>query len=371
MGIRIQPRQIVIPPDDPFKNDLLGRKESAEVLTNLVGNMEGPCVLAVDAGWGNGKTTFINMWAQHLRNDGFKVVNLNAWETDFTGDPFLAISSEITDQLKDPANQSLTDKLLGTRTAAVEVAKRAAPAIIRVATAGIFDISPLIEKEIGQVLGSFAEDRLSKFKESQDSLADFRASLVNLAQEVTKGCDGRPLVIVIDELDRCRPLYAVELLEVAKHLFSVDHIVFVLAVNLPQLAHSVKAVYGESFDSVGYLRRFLDVDFRLPALERKRFIETSIEELRFEEFFDRLKDKSAKEEYLSVKGLLTTFLDSPNLSLRNIEQALHRLSLLFASLGNGSRTLILSATVALLIRTIDINLYLSPDPPKGRGVKVF
>lgn len=350
MGVRIQPRTVEIPKDDPFKNDLLGRKESAEVFTSLLGKMVGPCVMAVDAAWGTGKTTFINMWAQYLRNDGFKVVNLNAWETDFTGDPFLAISSEITDQLKDPANQSLTDKLLATRTAAVEVAKRAAPAIIRVATAGIFDISPLIEKEIGQALGSFAEDRLSKFRESQGSLAEFRESLESLAQEVAENCGGRPLVIVIDELDRCRPSYAVELLEVAKHLFSVDHVFFVLAVNRAELAHSIKAIYGEGFGAEGYLDRFFDIDIQLPAVERKQLIEYTTEVLGFKEYFNRTNDAAGQREFHNVTSLLTEFLDSPDLSLRTIEQSLNRLGLLFASLRSDVPTLGIAATVALILR---------------------
>ena len=58
MGIRIQPREIDVPKDDPFKNDLLGRKEPAEVLTHLVGSIEGPCVLAVDAAWGQARPRF-------------------------------------------------------------------------------------------------------------------------------------------------------------------------------------------------------------------------------------------------------------------------------------------------------------------------
>lgn len=61
MGIRIRTREIEVPKENPFRNDLLGRKEPVQVLTNLVGSLEGPCVLAVDAAWGNGKSTFLNM----------------------------------------------------------------------------------------------------------------------------------------------------------------------------------------------------------------------------------------------------------------------------------------------------------------------
>ena len=61
MGIRIQPREIDIPEDEPFKNDLLERRGVVEVLTPLLGNVVGPCVLAIDAPWGTGKSTFLRM----------------------------------------------------------------------------------------------------------------------------------------------------------------------------------------------------------------------------------------------------------------------------------------------------------------------
>ena len=68
----------------------------------------------------------------------------------------------------------------------------------------------------------------------------------------------------MDKLDGCRPSCAVELLEVAKHIFAVDHIVFVLAINRTQHAHSIKAYYGLDFYGDGYLQRVFDIDLRLP-----------------------------------------------------------------------------------------------------------
>ena len=101
MSIPIKPRDIEVPKDDPFKYDLLGRREPAEVLTRLVVNLdEGPCVLAIDAAWGAGKTTFFRMWTQHLRNKEFPVVEVNAWETDFSEEPFVTLSTELIDGIK-------------------------------------------------------------------------------------------------------------------------------------------------------------------------------------------------------------------------------------------------------------------------------
>lgn len=261
MRYRIQPKETEIPEDDPFKHDLLERREPAEVITTVLRSVDGPCVLAVDAPWGAGKTTFLRMLSHHLRNQEFPVIEFNAWETDFAGDPFVALSEELAAGLREYATATQGDgfnrvKLYKLRQVATEVLRRTAPGAIRVATAGILDVSPLMEKEVGQALASYAQQRLSAYLDTRASVQTFRTSLKELATELADANHGLPLIVLIDELDRCRPSSAVELLETAKHLFSVDRVVFVLAVNRDELAHSVRALYGAEFDAPGYLRRF-------------------------------------------------------------------------------------------------------------------
>ncbi|GAL22833.1 putative phage protein [Vibrio maritimus] len=72
-----------------------------------------------------------------------------------------------------------------------------------------------------------------------------------------------PAFIFIDELDRCRPSYAVEMLETIKHIFDIEGVVFVVATDTEQLQHAVKAVYGEGFDARVYLSRFFNSRFSL------------------------------------------------------------------------------------------------------------
>lgn len=359
MGIRIQPREIEVPEKDPFKNDLLGRKEPAEILTHLVGSIEGPCVLAVDAAWGAGKTTFLRIWSQHLRNQGFPVVEFNAWETDHSGDPFVALSSELTEGLQECKDEPLAQKIDETKKAAKEVFRRAVPGAIRVATAGILDVGPLMEKEVGQALASYAKVRLSEYQEAQKSVNTFRNVLQDMAGTLSEAHVNRPLIVVIDELDRCRPSYAVELLEVAKHLFSVENIVFVLAVNRSELGHSINALYGSEFDAEGYLRRFFDVDFRLPKPERDAFIVAMLKATQINDYFSRTNDENLHRcgNADAVQGLLQGFFGSSDLSLRLIAQAIHRLGLVFASLRSDRWSLALVTVVALIVRTIDSDLY--------------
>ena len=253
MGIRIQPLEIEIPEDDPFRHDLLDRREAVEILTHFVGNLEGPCVLAVDAAWGFGKTTFFRMWSHHLGNQGFPVVAFNAWETDFSEDPFLTLYSELTEGLRSDDMKLSSETVESFKDASMKVFRWVMPGAIRLAGA----LVPPLGTPIAEDAATFVKERLSRHSEARMSIETFRQVLQDMAASLSEVNEGRPLMVMIDELDRCRPSYAVELLEVAKHLFSVDRIVFVLAVNCDQLAHSVKALYGNDFDAEGYLRRFL------------------------------------------------------------------------------------------------------------------
>ena len=355
MGIRVQPADIEIPERHPFKNDLLGRKESVDVLSNVLASIEGPCVLGVDGAWGAGKTTFLKLLSQTLRNRSFPVIAFNAWETDFADDPFLALSQELNNGLRKYTSGPLDGKLDDVKQAIVEVCRRAVPGTIRLATAGLLDVGPLLEKEAGHVLASYAQARMDNYVESKRSLQAFRASLERLASDLAATNAGRPVVVIIDELDRCRPSYAVELLETAKHFFTVDHVVFALAVNRTQLAHAVRAVYGGEFDAFGYLRRFFDIDFQLPEAKRGPFVEAVINGTGIDDYFRR---KPEEDGYETVRDWLVAFFEAfHHVSFRTISQAIHHLGLVFASLRPGQRSLTVATTLAVVMRTIDLDLY--------------
>lgn len=349
MGLRIQPEEVEIPSGDPFQNDLLGRKESAEVLTRLIDAFEGPCVLAVDAAWGYGKTTFLNMWTQHLLKQEFPVVKFNAWETDFSDEPFVTLSAELTKGLQEYATDPLKQKIDKTKEAATEIIRRAAPGLLRVATGG------LLGEEMAQALASYAEDRLSAYEKTQESVKEFRVALEDMAKALSEERK-HPLIIMIDELDRCRPSYAVELLEVAKHLFSVDHVVFVLAINRNQLGHSIKALYGGEFDAEDYLRRFFDIDFQLPEPKREKFISALLEAVGVPDYFRRTQNRE-EWNYEDALTFLQIFLGTSDISLRRVAQSIHRLGLVLASLHDRYLKLAAVAIVALILRTVNLNLY--------------
>ena len=214
-------------------------------------------------------------------------------------------------------------------------------------------------EEVSQAFVSYAKDKLSGYQKAQKSVNTFRHVLRDMAGTLSEAHENRPLIVVIDELDRCRPSYAVELLEVSKHLFSVENIVFVLAVNRSELGHSIKALYGSGFDAEGYLRRFFDVDFRLPEPERDAFIDAMLDAIQIKDYFSRMNDENLLlwGNADTVQKLLRGFFGTSDLSLRRIAQAIHRLGLVFASLRSDQWSFASVTVVALVVRTIDLDLY--------------
>lgn len=373
MTIRVQPSEVVVPPKDPFANDRLKRKDSILALTNLLSEIEGSCVLAVDAEWGMGKTTFLRMWAQHLRDEEFPVVEFNAWETDFTWDPFFALWSELTIQLGEQSGGESSPFQ-------ADHARNLIRVLRSVGLGGGIALSALGQPELAAAaaLGSDALRQLDEgpearseqvdratlaeapYREAKDLIREFRTSLEESARSLVETCSGRPLVILIDELDRCRPTYAIELLETAKHFFNVDHIVFVLCLDRLQLGHSVRAIYGSDFNSDGYLRRYFDIDYRLPEPSRTAFLTALAEDLQIAEQLQVTASDGRLHSSIGEPASLrfvVNVLDASPLSLRDLQQALNRLRLLLASVRAHHFLHLETVLVLLILRMLDAELF--------------
>ena len=337
--IRIQPGPIHVSRDDPFKNDLLGRKQFVQALVSLCGSIEGPAVFAVDGRWGAGKTTFAQMLSCCLHGDGFTVVAINAWDTDYTQDPLGALISAVMGSM-DPKDERRA--LL--KESAVRLMRVVAPGAIRVATAGILDVGPLLEKEAGNLLAGAAENRLGAFAEHAKSMAAFREQLRQLGE-----AGGKPLVVIVDELDRCRPTYAVEMLETIKHVFNVKNTLFVLTVNRSQLDRSAAVLYGSFGDPESYFSRFFDVELSLPEGTKKDAILSMLRSL-------GLPDSDVPA------AMLVEFLVRSPQGIRAVERTLHHYALVHVSLrqygGDHRQWALVLAMLLRLVRTEDYRAFL-------------
>lgn len=260
--IRISEHELRIDKDKPFQSDRLERKPLCDLLTHLATHVDGPCSIATDAAWGHGKTTFLRLWSAHLKQDSFLVIRVNAWETDYFDDPFLGIVGEMTNQLEasdqvDFSMQSGLSKLKKCSAKVAAIAPRVLASHIGI-TGEDFD-------KIADTLKTEASIRLKQYEERLAFVKEFRLELEKVAEEVRKQT-GKPLIVQIDELDRCRPTYAVEFLEVVKHLMSVDHVVYAFAMNRSELAYTVRGCYGPEFDGKDIYVAFLTLISRCLSL---------------------------------------------------------------------------------------------------------
>jgi hypothetical protein len=230
--------------------DLFGRDTLVQQVVKLVTLTDEPLVLSVEGGYGTGKTTFMELLRKALTKH--ICVSINAWETDFFDNPLAPIVDAFISQ-----DQIATN---------ADVLKNSTGKAMLGAVAHSGFVKALVNAEKAEQLHkSYAGKVWRLYEEQRDSYQDLRKEIEALAKNITYSSDGASkLVVLVDELDRCRPDYAVRFLEAIKHLFAVDNVVFILAIDKGQIGAAVKHIYGYDADSEEYLARFFDMEIILP-----------------------------------------------------------------------------------------------------------
>ena len=255
-------------------NDTINRNKDIVYFYDILQAQESASAIAIDGRWGSGKTFFVRQTKMVINalnpsstideetkakatvrlpfskndeeNENYSIaVYYDAWENDNDTEPVLSLIYEITKQLS--VDFSLSD---------ISVVKTAGAIIEAISGHNINGIKDALT----------SEDPFKKFKEEKDveqKIKDFFASIL-----VERG---NRLIIFIDELDRCKPTFAVHLLEQIKHYIFDDRITFVFSINLEQLQHTIKQYYGADFDSCRYLDRFFDLRISMPPANMEKF----------------------------------------------------------------------------------------------------
>jgi len=210
--------QTKIPPlevnrDNPFEGDALGREELCERWTNFIENFTTPYVMAIDGKWGTGKTTLLQMWVAYLRNKGLQCVEFNAWQADFYGEALPALIGEITRLPSDKKLKAFTLKVkkLSRTLFTQDAARKIIPLIAEEVPGG--KVAAAISKAMTDPLKD--HDAVEHYKSYRNAVDEFKKVLQKFASSRE---DGKPLVVFVDELDRCRPDFALDVLE--KHEFN-------------------------------------------------------------------------------------------------------------------------------------------------------
>jgi hypothetical protein len=257
-----------------WADDYMGRKTSAEFLTRYLLANNHVRVLNVNSAWGAGKTFFLERWVKELSEEHVCVC-FNAWESDYSSEPLIALMAALQQQLVDPTSLDSTEAGKSVVKATSNLIKKSVPLIARgllMKTVGV-DFNDLIGAGGEEAAGKMIEELVAQQSNSAQKVEDFKEVLKESFKQAAENNNKRaPVFIFIDELDRCRPTYAIELLERIKHFFDLDDCKFVIASDSVQLAHSIKVVYGQDFSSEGYLKRFFDAEFSLDNRNIMQFV---------------------------------------------------------------------------------------------------
>lgn len=333
--------------DDGTKLDLLDRAAFGKRLSELMERDSQPLVVALDGAWGSGKSHFLKLWVGTHDQDAehkARVVYFDAFARDYLDDPLISLVAAISST--NEASKSKTTKAIDRLKAwGLKLARPAARIAVGVATSGLSEITlsvmDAIPDEALEEVKSGAQaavDALWQREEGRIAAVEgFHNALAELAAE-------QPLILVIDELDRCRPDYALSLLEVVKHFFAVKGVRFVLGVNLEALEHSVRQRYGAGVDAGLYLQKFVHLKLSLPQPQNEKSWESY-----FQALIERLGIQRRDSEH--ARNIVLLFRKRP-ISLRDVERIVTRLALLPKDFANHHGGYKFSLLTAIALETL-------------------
>lgn len=286
------------------KIDILGRQQFVDDLLNLVyiiSERRSNSCFAIDGEWGSGKTFVLEMFEKQVKeiqceatNDSrYFVVHYNCWEYDYYEEPIIAIVFSLINAINEEVSW-ISKKTDNNFKAIIETAK----------------------DELKQQAGKFIENKLGidpvkffnevknkndlSFKNENrfDSYFSLKNSLKQIQEQLKQITKEKMIIIVVDELDRCIPEYAIKVLERLHHIFTgIENLATVISVDSKQLENSVKQIYGDKVDVEKYLRKFIDFKKTLPFGIPSINIFNSIDE----NFLSMFYSPNDKEEQFSLE----------------------------------------------------------------------
>lgn len=325
-------------------------------------------IISIEGEWGSGKTFFVKqleyLYGNYVniknlkngkfgniqldtfieKNDKFQNTNIfyfNAWEYDGTDEPLKALIYKLIEQY----NYFTGDKKV--EFDAKEFVNKTMDKVSE--KYKVFALFQILLESLNYKDNEI-DNYIKCIKENIDKKEIIKEIISNIKQN-------KKLVIIIDELDRCKPNFALKLLEEIKHYFDIENLVFILAINPRELECIIKKYYGENFDGLMYLNKIIDLRTILPPIDKHNYL-------------DYLLSKQAIQS--KIRATLDIVIDYYKFEMREIGRLLNLIEELFPdynvcqktyeeynSLYDVAKSFVLSAIPIILVATAlkDINLY--------------
>ena len=265
---------------DVFSKNLLELANSLQdksYFSSVIDSDKNRTIL-IDGKWGSGKSFFIQYFIeQHLQAANqeentpretkqalegvsgadkvklaqFNYVVFDAFKNDFFEDAFLPVTGEILKKIGCNNGGPFKKAAIGVMSALVSLGSDF------LAHKTGMDPSKAYDKAKSE-MNNHKVDYFSEYDALSKQQETFKKELEQLCKET-------PLIIFIDEMDRCRPSFAIELLERVKHFFNVNNVIFIVLADCNALTSIIKKHYGYEFDAKFYLSKFFEFELALPV----------------------------------------------------------------------------------------------------------
>ena len=255
-----------------FSDDLFQVIEKG--LASSIGEMgeKRGWTISLNAPFGNGKTTFLKMFEHFIKTEkkDYEVLFINAWESDFSKEPVIAILAEFVNYLNQNNQKSTAKKVIKV------MGNLGNQAIQYLASKAIQYQTGLDIKQPLSFISKFLKNLINFLKKTtieqelgDNLLEEFnqKKSAIEKVKKILSEYNkntGKNLLIIVDELDRTKPDYAVHFLEDMKHFFDIENVAFLVAVNQTQMKATVKCLFGQDLDFEGYYRKFFKQEMDIP-----------------------------------------------------------------------------------------------------------
>lgn len=249
--------------------DKLGTGEHAESLAKFIMECGTPLTIGVQGEWGSGKTSLLNMIREDIEcidvagtynkvNKGkelFEIIWINTWEHSLLKSPegcLISIIEEIINHISQ-VDGSWSNAQMA-KNALMSLAKGA----VRVGAGMTMGLkgAEVAEELVG------ASSPNNTVKELRRSLQETVTTVIDRKENSIKR-----FVVFVDDLDRLDPAVAVQVLELLKNIFTIEHCVFVLAIDYQVVVKGLKGKFGEPSEKNEWeFRAFFDKIIQLPFM---------------------------------------------------------------------------------------------------------
>ena len=280
--------------------DLLNRQSYLDLLKSIISNQcnnTSGYSFAIDGKWGCGKTWILTELENQFEEDSdnkYLIFHYNAWENDFYDEPLVAILSVMIEKLNKVTSQkSLYEATID------ELLRQASADLLNLVSGIVKEVTKIdVEEIIKRKKGFFKRIKENTKLSAREinTLVPLQHTLQEVRNNLKKLSEKFHIILIVDELDRCLPEYAIKVLERLHHVFEdIDNLQVVLSIDKNQLDKTVKTIFGDDVNVAGYLTKFIDFTIKLPRgdIDKEKF------DLLFDDYVKNFKYSNG---YVTIKS---------------------------------------------------------------------